>query len=65
LPGLKDFANYSAKSFVKVGSVENLNYKIAAIEEECDRKVEEFAMRKPTPDHWGTYSYMSDEDGLF
>jgi ABC-type transport system involved in multi-copper enzyme maturation permease subunit len=59
-----NLANYSARSFVKVGSVENLNYDIAAIEREFEDNLSVFSKKLPEPD-WGmTNTYWSSIDGF-
>ncbi|MBN2814070.1 MAG: ABC transporter permease subunit [Bacteroidales bacterium] len=57
-------ANYSARSFVKVGSVENLNYDIAAIEHEFEENLSGYAQKLQKPD-WGMINtYWADRDGF-
>jgi ABC-type transport system involved in multi-copper enzyme maturation permease subunit len=61
---IPSLANYSARSFVKVGSVENLNYDIAAIEHEFEENLSGYAQKLQKPD-WGmTNTYWSDVDGF-
>lgn len=54
---IPNLANYSAKSFVKVGSVENLNFDIQEIDKEFYMKLEEYDKKLPKPD-WNT-TWMS------
>lgn len=59
-----NLANYSARSFIKVGSVENLNYDIAAIEHEFEEELSEYSKKLHEPD-WGmTNTYWTDRDGF-
>jgi ABC-type transport system involved in multi-copper enzyme maturation permease subunit len=57
-------ANYTATSFLKVGSVENLDLEIDGIEHELQVRVSEFVKKLPESD-WGmTQSYWTSPDGF-
>jgi ABC-type transport system involved in multi-copper enzyme maturation permease subunit len=61
---IPNLANYSARSFVKTGSLENLNYDISAVDQELGKKLMEYAIKQPEPD-WGmTNTYWSNLDGF-
>jgi ABC-type transport system involved in multi-copper enzyme maturation permease subunit len=53
---IPNVASYSAKSFISVGSSENLEYDINAVEKEFQNKSGEFSQKQLQPD-WGTVSY--------
>lgn len=57
-----NLANYSAKSFVKVGSVENLKFDLIEIEKEFNTKVEEYYKNLPVTD-WDMSSARFNTDG--
>jgi ABC-type transport system involved in multi-copper enzyme maturation permease subunit len=57
-----NLANYSAKSFVKTGSVENLNFDILEIEKEFNTKVGEYDKKLPQTD-WGMANTRFNTDG--
>lgn len=60
-----NLANYSAKSFVKVGSAENLKFDIQEIDKEFYMKLEEYDKKLPKAD-WNTqFSSWSDIDGFY
>ena len=60
---IPNLSNYSAKSFVKIGSAENLNFDIQEIETEFDKKVNEHDKKLPGID-WGMSWHASwDTDG--
>jgi ABC-type transport system involved in multi-copper enzyme maturation permease subunit len=52
-----NLAGYSARSFVKVGSSENLQYDINSIEQEFQNKRDEFDKKQMQAD-WGLVSYF-------
>jgi ABC-type transport system involved in multi-copper enzyme maturation permease subunit len=57
-------ANYTASSFIKVGSVENLNLDISEITHDFEQKVDDYTKKLPGYD-WGmTQSYWTSEDGF-
>lgn len=57
-------ANYTASSFIKVGSVENLNLDISEIDHDFEQKVAEYIKKLPASD-WGmTQSYWTGNDGF-
>ena len=61
---IPNLANYSAKSFVKVGSVENLNFDIQEIDKEFYMKFEEYDKKLPKADWNMTWMAMGDADGV-
>jgi ABC-type transport system involved in multi-copper enzyme maturation permease subunit len=61
---IPNVASYSAKSFISVGSSENLEYDINSIEKEFQDKSAEFSQKQPQPD-WGVVSYyQGGSDGF-
>ncbi len=57
-------ANYSAGSFIKAGSVENLNLDLGEIDHELQEKISEYVKTLPESD-WGmTQTYWSGNDGF-
>jgi ABC-type transport system involved in multi-copper enzyme maturation permease subunit len=61
---IPNLAGYSAKSFIKVGSSENLEYDINSIEKEFQNKSGEFSLKQQQPD-WSGLSYCwGGEDGF-
>lgn len=56
--------SYSAKSFIKVGSSENLEYDINSIEKEFQKKLDEFSLKQPEPDWNATSYYWGGKDGF-
>jgi len=61
---IPNLAGYSAKSFISVGSSENLEYEINAIEKEFQDKSQEFSKKQQQPD-WDMISYCwGGEDGF-
>jgi len=61
---IPNLANYSAKSFIKVASVDNLNFEIAGIEMELEKKLSEFNKNLPRPDWDLTWYYWGNADGF-
>jgi ABC-type transport system involved in multi-copper enzyme maturation permease subunit len=61
---IPNLAGYSAKSFIKVGSSENLDYDISSIEREFRKKQDEFSSKQPEPDWGATLYYWGGEDGF-
>jgi ABC-type transport system involved in multi-copper enzyme maturation permease subunit len=61
---IPNLANYSARSFVKVGSFENLNYDISKIEIEFENKLSAYTKQLPQPDWYMSMNYWSDIDGF-
>jgi ABC-type transport system involved in multi-copper enzyme maturation permease subunit len=59
-----NLANYSTKSFVKVGSVENLKFDIQAIDKEFYTKVVEYNKKLPEADWDMTWNVNGDDDGV-
>ena len=59
-----NLANYSAKSFVKVGSVENLDFDIQEVDKELYKKIEEYDKMLPKVD-WDLTWYNSRRDDGF
>jgi ABC-type transport system involved in multi-copper enzyme maturation permease subunit len=53
-------ANYSSKSFIRVGSIENLLYDINSLDTEFEKKKMEFSRQQPEPD-WGISTYYGTE----
>ena len=60
-----NLANYSAKSFVKVGSVENLNFDIQDIDKEFNAKVREYDKKLPKADWNVQFHSWSSKDGFY
>jgi ABC-type transport system involved in multi-copper enzyme maturation permease subunit len=59
-----NLAGYSAKSFISVGSSENLEYDINALEKEFQDKSQEFSQKQSQPD-WSLVSYFWGGDDGF
>jgi ABC-type transport system involved in multi-copper enzyme maturation permease subunit len=61
---IPNLASYSAKSFIRVGSSENLEYDINSIEKEFQDKAGEFSVKQQQPDWSGSSYYWGGEDGF-
>jgi len=59
-----NLANYSAKSFVKVGSLENLKFDMKDLEVEYSKKREEYEKKIPQADWNMTWNSTWGEDGF-
>jgi ABC-type transport system involved in multi-copper enzyme maturation permease subunit len=61
---IPNVSTYAARSFVKTGSVENLQYDIMELEKEFLNKVNDFSKLQKEPD-WGMSNYYwSSQDGF-
>lgn len=60
---IPNLANYSAKSFAKVGSVENLNFDIKTLDDEFFAKVGDISQKMPKPDWEMIWTYIGSIDG--
>lgn len=61
---IPNLASYSAKSFIRVGSSENLEYDINSIEKEFREKADKFSDNQQQPDWSGTSYYWGGDDGF-
>jgi ABC-type transport system involved in multi-copper enzyme maturation permease subunit len=61
---IPNMANYSAISFIRVGSVDNLNHEIVELENEFQKKLWDYNKNMPQPDWALTWYYEASYDGL-
>jgi ABC-type transport system involved in multi-copper enzyme maturation permease subunit len=61
---IPNLANYSAKSFVKVGSAENLKFDIDNLGKELNNKIDIFSKQQLEPDWSITSTYWKSSDGF-
>jgi ABC-type transport system involved in multi-copper enzyme maturation permease subunit len=61
---IPNMANYSARSIVEVGSIENLDLDIQAIEAEFQNKLAGYEVNLPEPDWNMTSTYWTSGDGF-
>jgi ABC-type transport system involved in multi-copper enzyme maturation permease subunit len=61
---IPNIASYSAKSFIRVGSSENLEYDINSVEKEFRKKQDEFSLKQQEPDWGATSYYWGGDDGF-
>jgi ABC-type transport system involved in multi-copper enzyme maturation permease subunit len=60
---IPNMSNYAAKSFVKTGSINNLQYDLNALTGEFYKETEKIGRKVPRVDWYSTWMYTSDNDG--
>lgn len=61
---IPNLSNYSAKSFVNVGSIENLKFEINELDDEFSRKTGEYEKKLPKPDWDMAWNFEGSNDGF-